>query len=356
MSNVRVDEADERVRPIPVDIDPDDVPPMPPSQSSTVARHWRRIGAVLVFAGILAVGALGTLGERSGTSSDDEASGPHLGDDAQLVLAARADSDGWSIVWTPRPGSQPTGAIGAIPSPTSRGAMAPAADASGEWIATTVCTGSTCELAIALRRDPSVIFASLPAPDHSWHAEAPARLAWIETRDDRAVLRTGAISGDLELTTEPVTIAVPSDSRLVWWDDAGFVIEGTTVTALDGTGSPTWSADGVVLMATATTVVVQHDNGSWSMIDRMDGHRIAGGGDGSATFVVAQAFTSEPTTTSTEFEARYTFEVVAATAGDQPQEFVALPINRDVGTEYRLLRNAVGDVFTVHVMPPTPEQ
>ena len=323
---------------------------MPPRQSSTAARRWRQIGVVLVFAGILAVGALGTLGERSGTPGHDDANGPHLGDDAQLVLAARADSDGWSIVWTPRPGSQPTGAIGAIPSPTSRGAMAPAADGSGEWIATTVCTGSFCELAIALQRDPSVVVASLPAIDHAWHAEAAARLAWIEAREDRAVLRTGAISGELELTTEPATIAVPSDSRLVWWDEAGFLIEGATITALDLAGSPTWSADGVVLTATSTTVVVQHDNGSWSMIDRMDGHRIARGENGSASFVVAQAYTSEPVTTSSEFESRYTFEVVAASSDDQPREFVSLPINRDVGTEYRLLRNAVGDAFTVHVM------
>lgn len=360
MINVRIEQSDERVRPIPVDIDPEDLPvPAPDREDARMpARRWRRLGAVIVLFAIAIVVAWGTLGERS-PDTVTEADETHLGDDADLVLAARSVPDGWSIIWTPRPGSQPTGAIGAIPAPASRGAMAPTIDVSAEWVAAIECVGSRCELGIELGNDPSVVVATVPAVGHVWHADEPARLAWIEVSTSTAALKTGSIDQEIDLVIDQVTVAVDSGARLVRWDDNGFVVEGISTTALDPDGAPSWTADGVVLDATATAVVIEHEDGRWSMLERVSGAVLATGGAGEASVRISQTLTSDPVTTTTAQESRHTFEVIEADGGevgDAEPPFTELRLDRDEGTEYRLLRSASGDRFTVHVIHPIPER
>ena len=55
---------------------------------------------------------------------------------------------------------------------------------------------------------------------------------------------------------------------------------------------------------------------------------------------------------------RYTFSLVPLPEDDPENlrsDLIRLPIGSDVGSEYRLLRNSIGDRFTFSLVRPSPE-
>lgn len=354
---------DPRVRPIPLDVDVDRAafPSEPTGTPDHPARRGRPIAASAVLAVLLLVVGFAVLGGAGdGSEAEPEirvAAGSHLGDDADLVLAATAGPSGWSITWTPLPGSQPTGAIGAIPAPTTPSAQSPTTDAGRAWLASPTCDGSRCGLGIAAMDDPTTAIASIPAIGHAWHGAEPNRLAWIEDAGTSTILRTGTIDAVAGLVADPLRVAADDASDVALWDEFGFVIDADRVTALDPTGVPTWSAEGSVLDATPSIVVVEDRDGGWSVLDRVDGSNIMTGSASGSTVAVVRERAGELVSSVTRHGYRHTFTLEDPSPDEEDAlrpEFRYLPTGSDVGAEYRLLRSASGDRLTFQLTRPDP--
>ena len=355
------DDHDIRVRPVPLDADPEalsfDLEEAAPDRRS-LGKGRLVAASAAVAATLLVAGGLGSLSDRTDEPAPEVefSTVAHLRDDATLVLAAAATSNQWAITWTPLPGSQSTGAIGAIPAPTAPTAESPDFDVAGEWRASTECAGSVCELAISRADDRATVVASVAALDHVWHAIEPGRLAWLESPDGSAVLRTGTMDSVKGLVGDSDPVPVERGTRIALWDEQGFVVEAGEVRTIDATGTPLWIAEGSILDATSPVVTLEDDLGGWSVLDRASGSVIMRASPSEAEVVVARNRAGRILSSVAIGGYRYTFTIGDETGvSSEPQhaDFQRLPIGFDDGSVYRLLRSVDGEQFTFHLVRPS---
>jgi hypothetical protein len=133
-------------------------------------------------------------------------------------------------------------------------------DSGGRFIALAAGLPGTTGWTISIGIPTDVGRVDLNAVDsHVWHATEIGRFAWIAWTDDGTkhlmTAKANPLGKSLGETTD--LGAVPDAATLIRWDASGFILNdgGDTVVLLKPDGSPATSFEGVVVAASATTMV-----------------------------------------------------------------------------------------------------
>ena len=232
-------------------------------------------------------------------------------------------------------------------------------DAEEAWLASESCVGSDCRLALTPVEDRTAVVAAIAALDYVWHAADAGRLAWIERSGESIVLRTGSVDRERGLTVDPTEVEIIDVTKVQLWDESGFILGGDRAYALGADGRRTWTAEGLLLDAAPTVVTLENPDGGWSVVDRTNGTPIMESSPSDGVVLVSRERVDAPVSSVAPDGYRYTVSL-APLSDDGAESLtpgpVRLPVGFGDGTEYRLLRNSIGDRFTFDLVRPPSEQ